>query len=160
MFRGWWAPDDASSHLFEWKAVVRLGGVIPFEGVVVAPLGCSERGPGSYPYPMTDIIIGPDGFADLALAQGDLFIPLDGDATFDGSPQATATLEATAGDATVPSVTVSIVREGGLTLQRGLREGDQFAWGDRQSAIVRIVEPQGGEFGAMGWVEVRVAGGG
>ena len=159
LFTGSWAIDDASSRLFEWKAAARFGGVIPFEGVVVAPLGCSERGPGSYPYPGGELMLRPDGFADLALAPGDVFIPLDGDASLDHSPRATATLEAKTADAIAPTVAVSVASDGGHTMQRGLRARDLFVWGDRQAAIVRIVEPQGGEFGAIGWVEVRVAGG-
>jgi hypothetical protein len=158
LLKGWWTLGDGSSRLFEWKAAARIGGVIPLQGVVVAPLGCSEHGPGSYPYPIAGLIIAPDGFADAALARGNVFIPLDGEASFDHDLRATAVVRTETRDAAGPLVTVSIDKAPGRTdVHEGLRVGDAFAWGDRRGTIVRVVEPQGGKFGAIGWVEVRVS---
>jgi hypothetical protein len=91
----------------------------------------------------------------LALAPGDVFVPLRGDARLDSTFVATARL-GEPGSAGTPEATITVVHAPDPPIVHGgLRLGDSFAWSDRVAMLVRIVEPQPPH--AIGWIEVSLA---
>jgi hypothetical protein len=164
MFEGASAAEDAASPAFNWKATVRWGGVFPSGSVVAAVLDCTERSSAAYPFPDVGLLVMPDGFAHTMLDDGDVFIPVGGEATLD-HVRATVALEASGTDAATPAATVSVAKvpEAAKTYPK-LHVNDAFQWSDRRATIVRILPAQSGTFGVIGWVEVRLwdgdAGGG
>jgi hypothetical protein len=150
--------DAASSPLFEWSAMVRWGGVFPIGNAVASPLDCTEHGPGSFPFPSVTLLVAPEGFTDAGLAPGNVFIPMHGEATLDHDFKATADLDPSSDDASVPAVTVLIANGRAYPrVHRGLRAGDAFRWGNRDATVARILPTQSGKFGVIGWVEVRLS---
>jgi hypothetical protein len=159
MFEGASADEDAASPAFNWKATVRWGGVFPSGSVVAAVLDCTERSSAAYPFPNVGVLLMPDGFAHTMLDDGDVFIPVDGEATL-GHVRATIALEASAGDAATTAATVSVAKAPEVAkTYPGLHVNDAFQWSDRRATIVRILPPQSGTFGVIGWVEVHLSDG-
>ncbi len=153
---GYWQVADAEARPFEWKADVRLGGLLPSLGHTITSVGCSIYRPQS-PLASAVVALDPDGFAWAQLEGEDVFIPFRGEATIDHEFHATAALEPL-GDAATPAVTVSV--EGPhdpRTVHRGLGRGDRFPWGGYIATLVRVVTPQDGVLGAIGWVEIGLS---
>jgi hypothetical protein len=153
---GAWSVEDAGARPFEWQAEVRLGGVFPSIGHVSTNLGCTDEYTQMHS-PDIGLAIDPDGFAWAKLAGEDVFIPFRGTATVDHDFHATAVVDA-AGAAAAPRVTVSVDGpDAPPTRQAGLGPGDSFAWGSYRAVVVRVVAPQDGLLGAIGWVEIALA---
>jgi hypothetical protein len=110
-------------------------------GRMMPPLGVLELDP-------------PISLAWAALGEGNVIIPLGGDATLDQEFRATATLEPES-DAGLASVTVNLTGPSPLpAVHRRLHRGDVFAWGKTQAKIVRIIEPASK---LVGWIEIALS---
>jgi hypothetical protein len=152
---GAWSVRDAGSRPFEWQAEVRLGGVFPSIGHVSTNLGCTDEYTQMHS-PDVGLAIDPDGFAWAKLAGQDVFIPFRGTATVDGDFHATAEFDA-ADAAAAPRVTVSVDGpDAPPTRHADLGRGDSFAWSSYRAVVVRVVAPQDGLLGVIGWVEIRL----
>ncbi len=153
---GSWSLDDADSHRFEWEGDVRLGGLFPTLGHVAAVVGCADEHPPMHS-PDVGVALDPDGFAGARLEGDDVFIPLRGQATLDGRFRATASLD-NPGVPSSPRVTVTVEGPGApRTLHGGLGLGETFLWGGARARVVRVVAPQEGLLGAIGWVEISLS---
>ncbi len=143
---------------FQWRAPVPVGGVFPTLSRMVAYLGCAEAFPQGHS-PVVRIAQNPDGL-DWAEPEGDdIFIPLFGEATVDEAFRATAAIEPTDGGSAL-HVTVWIQGPSPAppAQYRGLGRGDTFPWGDHRVTVIRIMPPQDGELGVIGWVEIDLLG--
>jgi hypothetical protein len=155
---GFWSVQDASSRPFEWSAEVRFGGVFPSLGHVGTNMGCGNEHPQALS-PEAIVAADPDGFAWAMLDGDDVFIPLRGEATIDHAVHATAVLDGT-DSASAPRVTVSTEEPPAPpSAHRGLGLRDSFPWGGHRATVVRVVAPQDGVLGAIGWVEVSLSDG-
>ena len=155
---GSWGEADAEPTFFEWKAPVRVGGVFPSHAFTAASLGCVTNPP-NFPFPGVIMAFEPSDFEWAALAHEDVFIPLQGEATLDHEFRATATLDSR-GDASALSVSVALGAPDASGIEHhALGVGDRFAWGSHGATVVRVVEPQDGVLGAIGWVEVKLSDG-
>jgi hypothetical protein len=135
---------------------VRFGGVFPAFNRVGTNLGCFDEHPPAHT-PDVGVRVDPDGFSWAKLEGDDVFIPLRGKATLDHVLVAKARLD-TGDAALVPRVTVSVEGSGASPLAYpGLGPGDSFPWGGRRAAVVRIVAPEEGLIGAIGWVEIHLS---
>jgi hypothetical protein len=154
---GSWGVEDPRVY-FEWQAEVPVDAVFPTLDQVVAYRGCAQARPQVHS-PVALIARNPDGLDWAEVEENDVFIPLSGKATIDHAFVATAGLEATDGGAPL-HVTVSIQGpQPALTAQyRDLARGDDFHWGDHRATIARIVRPQTGELGVIGWIEIELSG--
>jgi hypothetical protein len=155
---GSWSLDDAGSRPFEWEAPVWPGGIFPTLGHVAANFGCGNQHPQEVS-PEALVGFDLDGF-DWARLQGDdVFIPVDGKATIDHGPKASATFDERAGRAS-PRATVSIEGpHGSSTIHAGVERGDSFPWGNRRATVVRVVASQGKMLVPIGWIEVALSDG-
>jgi hypothetical protein len=152
---GSWQIEDADSRPFEWKANVRRGGVFPSLGHTATNLGCGFYRPQA-PLANGAVALDPDGFAWAKLERDDVFIPLGGEATIRHEFHATASLDQP-GDASIPRTTVSVEgSRAARTVYAGLGRGDRFPWGKDGATVVRVVGPQSGVLGAIGWVEIEL----
>jgi hypothetical protein len=155
---GSWSVADANSPLFGWEAEVRYGGVFPAFNRVGTNLGCFDEHPPGHT-PDVGVRVDPEGFEWARLEGDDVFIPFRGKATIDHAFTASAKLDIGASGA---GSRVTVFVEGpdaSLGSFPGLGPGDGFSWGGHRAAIVRIVTPQDGLVGAIGWVEIDLSGG-
>ncbi|HEX4447734.1 MAG TPA: hypothetical protein VH044_13385 [Polyangiaceae bacterium] len=157
---GSWSIDDAAARPFEWEAEVRRGAIFPLPRHWATSIGCGNIHPPTFS-PAALMVRDPGGFEWAALEGDDVFIPLRGKATIDGV-EARAALDGIDGGS-APRVTVSTTSTPaphGPAARARLASGDSFAWGSHIARIVRIVEPQGGSLGAVGWVTIALSEGG
>jgi hypothetical protein len=154
---GSWAIDTPKV-VFDWQAEVRVDAVFPTRGQVVAYLGCAQARPLVHS-PVARIARNPDDLGWAEVEDSNVFIPFSGKATIDDAFVATAALEATDGGGG-PRVTVSIEGPPPTPPARhaDLGRGDGFPWGDRRATVARIIPPQDGELGVIGWVEIELSG--
>jgi hypothetical protein len=154
---GSWSAADSSSPLFGWEAEVRYGGVFPAFHRVGANLGCFDEHPPAHT-PDVGVRVDPDDFDWARLEGDDVFIPFRGKATIDRAFIASAKLDI-GPSAAGPRVTVSVEGpDASLGSFPGIGPGDSFSWGSHRAAIVRVVAPQDGLIGAIGWVEIDLSG--
>jgi hypothetical protein len=156
LLRGSWLVEDAASRPFEWEAEVRVGGVFPTRDHVATNTSCVDAHWQAHS-PDVGLAFDPPGFAWARLEGDNVFIPLRGKATIDHDFHATAVLDGSDA-ASTPHVNVTVVGpEGSPTEKGGLGYGDRFPWGKRRATVVRVVAPQAGLLGAIGWVEINLA---
>src|ERR1019366_3023674 len=153
-FFGSWQLDDASSRAFKWRGPVRIGGMFPSRGYLASPVQCTPADR-CYPYPTTTVAVALTGSDWPKLDDDDVFIPLHGLATIDHAFHASATLD-DRGDAAGARATIFAEGvHGAKTTDAGV--GDAFPWGRSLASVVRIVEPQDGVLGPVGWVEIKLS---
>jgi hypothetical protein len=155
---GSWSLDDAGSRLFEWEATAWPGGVFPTPGHVAANFGCGQLHE-EVISPLVLLAFDLDGFDWARLQDGDVFIPVDGKATVDHGPKATALFDERAGRAS-PRASVSIEgAHGASTIHAGVERGDTFDWGNHRATVVRVVASVGQALVPIGWIEVALSDG-
>jgi hypothetical protein len=154
---GSWGEHGARLR-FQWRAPVPVDGVFPTLSHTVAFLGCAEAHPEVHS-PVALIAQNPDGLDWAELEGADIFIPLSGEATVDEAFRATAAIEPTDGGSPL-HVTVAVQGPPPAppAQYRGLGRGDTFPWGDHRVTVIRIMPPQDGELGVIGWVEIDLLG--
>jgi hypothetical protein len=151
---GEWPDGDAGPWHFAWRAEVRVGGVFPSLGQATTITGCIDMH-WQIHSPTISLAVGPDRLAWARLEDDDVFVPFQGSAALDHTWVATAALEAT--DGAPPRIDVSVHQgDASLAAFDGLKTGDSFPWGPHRAVVFRIVPPQPGMLGAVGWVEVRL----
>ncbi len=156
LLNGFWWVEDAGSRPFEWEAEVRVGGVFPTRGHMATNLYC-DKAHGQAHTPDVGLAFDPPDFAWARLEDDDVFIPLGGKAEIDHELHASAVLEGP-NAASTGHVRVTVVgRDGYPAVWYGLERGDDFQWGRHRATVVRIVAPQAGVLGAIGWVEIELA---
>jgi hypothetical protein len=156
LFGSWSVGSDSSR--FGWEAEVRYGGVFPTFHRVGTNLGCFDEHPPAHT-PDVGVRVDPDGYEWAKLEGDDVFIPFRGKATLDNAFAARVALDVGA-PGPVPRVTVSLEGpDASLTSVANLGPGDTFSWGGHRARIVRVVAPQEGLVGAIGWVEIALSGG-
>jgi hypothetical protein len=155
-FRAAWGHTDASEPLFAWSTTVREEEVFPLHGVLAEFIHCddSKDRNGGRPGPLVELELEPPAFAGFAPAADHVFVPFDGEATFDHDGPTTVTLDAIADAADAPSVTIHVGRAGeSAHIYDHLRAGNHFPWAERAATVVRIVESRPP---LAGWVEVAL----
>jgi hypothetical protein len=151
-FGGWQVHGEQPS--FEWKGPVRTGGVFPSVGYLATPVQCTPKDR-CFPFPSSTVAVSLTGF-DWATLQGDdVFIPFGGQATIERGFHATASLDAGADAAAARATIWAEGLHGAQTTDTA--PGDTFGWGRYLASVVRIVQPQDGVLGPVGWVEVRLS---
>jgi hypothetical protein len=156
LLAGWWLVEDAASRPFEWEAEVRIGGVFPTRGHVATNTFCVDEHWQMHS-PDVGVAFDPNGFAWARLEGEDVFIPLRGKATIDHEFHATAVVDPS--DA-ASALHVRVTVEGpdaSRAFSGDLGHGDSFQWGTRRATVVRVVAPEAGLLGPIGWVEIRLA---
>jgi hypothetical protein len=147
----------AASRRFKWRAAVREHAVFPTLDDLDAFTGCHQAHPDFYSPAVS--LVGVSDLVDWARLEGDdVFIPFDGTAAIDHAFYATAVLDAPDGGAS-RRVAISVAEPPLVQpkLQGHLGPGDSFVWGDHRATVVRIVEPQDGDLGVIGWVEIKLS---
>ncbi len=149
----------APSRRFKWRAAVREHAVFPTLEELEAFTGCYQAHAEFYS-PFVSLV-GVSDLVDWARLEGDdVFIPFEGTAAIDHAFYATAVLDAPDGGGS-RRVAISVAEPPLVPpkLQGHLGPGDSFVWGDHRATLVRIVEPQGGDLGVIGWVEIKLSDG-
>jgi hypothetical protein len=154
---GSWPIGHVRSRRFKWQAEVHENAVFPSLGHLDVDFGCDQMNPHFYS-PFVSIVDAPDNLDWARLEGDDVFIPFDGTAAIDHAFYATAVLDAPDGGGS-QRVAISVAEPPLVppTLQGHLGPGDSFVWGDHRATLIRIVEPQGGDLGVIGWVEIKLS---
>ena len=93
----------------------------------------------------------------MASVPHEVFIPFDGEATIDHDFHAKARLDGR-DDVSAARVTISVVgSDSARTEHHGVGSGDTFPWGSYRAFVVRVVEPQDGRLGAIGWIQIKLS---
>ena len=151
---GSWQIDGATPSAFEWKAPVRAGGVFPSRGYLATPVHCAPADR-CYPFSTTTVALFLTGFDWVEPDADNVFIPLHGVATIDHAFHASATLDERRDAAAARATILAEDLHGAETTDASV--GDAFPWGRYLASVVRIIEPQDGMLGPVGWVEVRLS---
>jgi hypothetical protein len=153
-FFGSWQVDGAPSRAFAWKGPVRTGGVFPSRGYLATPVQCTPANR-CYPFATTTVAVALTDFDWVEPDDDNVFIPLHGLATIDQAFHASATLDERRDAAAARATILAEGLLGAQTIDAGV--GDAFPWGRYLASVVRIVEPQDGLLGPVGWVEIRLS---
>jgi hypothetical protein len=155
-----WQSSEARAWDFRVNlAIVDKKGFPLPEGMVALDqcTGIQTDSQGHTDPPFADLDLEPAaGVVALAPVAGDVFIPIGGEATLEGSQHAVATMDS-AEDAGGGEGAVTIVLSAPFRSDephRHFHETSTFAWGTSLATVVRVIEPSAE---VVGWVEVRLS---